>query len=229
MELLLSGRACDLEPVLRNALSAMQLGADTGQCERLLAYVSLLQRWNRVHNLSATLGAFGLLQQHVVDCLALVGPLRRHSGGQSLTILDAGTGGGLPAVVLAIMQRDWTVVAVDAVHKKIAFVQQAAGELRLPNLQPRHARLENLPATGERFDVVTSRAFSSLRVFVNATRDLTRSTGVWVAMKGKVPTDEIRDLPPQCQLFHVEPLLVPGLTAERCLVWLKPSQEHRSH
>jgi 16S rRNA (guanine527-N7)-methyltransferase len=132
-------------------------------------------------------------------------------------------------VVLAIMQRDWTVVAVDAVYKKVAFVQQAAGELRLGNLQPRHARLENLSSAGPRFDVVTSRAFSSLRLFVNVTRDLIRSSAVWVAMKGKVPADEIRDLPPECQLFHVEPLLVPGLTAERCLVWLKPSQEHRPH
>ena len=211
-----------LEQPLAAALSALGLAADAEQRARLLNYVSLLQRWNAIHNLSATHDAGELLRHHVIDCLAIVPPLLRHAGGRSLGVLDAGTGAGLPAVLIAILLGAWQVTAVDAVAKKIAFLRQVAGELGLRSLRPQHARLEAMAMTPG-FDVITSRAFSSLRELVNRTRHLISPSGVWVAMKGKVPDGEIGDLPADCQLFHVERLIVPGLDADRCLVWIKPA------
>jgi 16S rRNA (guanine527-N7)-methyltransferase len=214
----------DLEPALSDALERLGLSASTEQRRRLLTYLSLLQRWSAVHNLSAARGGEDLLRLHLVDCLAIINPLRRHTDGRRLTVLDAGTGGGLPAVVLAIMEPDWAVTAVDAVGKKVAFVRQVAGEIGLPNLHPRQGRLEALAASEVgRFDVITSRAFSSLRQLTDTTRQLIAPGGFWAAMKGKVPEDEMRDLASDCQLFHVERLSVPGLEADRCLIWLKPA------
>jgi 16S rRNA (guanine527-N7)-methyltransferase len=214
----------DLGPTLSAALADLGLPASADQQLQMLTYVSLLQRWNAVHNLSAARGAVDLLRLHVVDCLAIIGPLRRYASGRRLAVLDAGTGGGLPAVVVAIMEPDWAVTAVDAVSKKVAFVRQAAGEIGLTNLHTRQVRLESLsPNEAGPFDVVTSRAYSSLSRFIEDTRQLIAPDGVWLAMKGKPPDDEIRDLPPNCQLFHVERLTVPGIDADRCLVWLKPA------
>src|SRR5512134_2747916 len=132
--------AHDLEPALSAALGGLGLSAGAGQRQALLTYLSLLHRWNAVHNLSAARDAAALLRLHIVDCLAIIGPLRRHADGRRLAVLDAGTGGGLPAVVMAIMEPDWAVTAVDAVGKKVAFVRQVAGELGLANLHPRQAR-----------------------------------------------------------------------------------------
>ena len=228
MALTLSDPTRDLEPLLSAALSALGLTAESRMRECVLAYVTLLQRWTGVHNLTSARDRTELLQRHVVDCLAIVGPLRRHASGRSLTILDAGTGAGLPAVVIAVMQPKWDVTAVDAVGKKIAFLRQVAGELGLANLHPRQGRLESLTPTEGRFDIVTSRAFSSLRQLVETTRHVIEPTGVWLAMKGKPPEAEARDLPTDCQLFHVEPVTVPGLDADRCLVWMKPTHGPRS-
>lgn len=213
------------ESLLSVALEALGLDAGPEQRARLLGYVSLLQRWNSVHNLSATRDATELLRLHIIDCLAIVQPLTRYARGRSLHALDAGSGAGLPAVVMSIMLPDWIVTAVDAVGKKTAFLRQVAGELALVNLRPLHARLESISSNERGFDVVASRAFSSLRLFVETTRHLIDPRGMWVAMKGKTPQAEILHLPPECQLFHVEPLVVPGLHAERCLVWMKPTQE----
>jgi 16S rRNA (guanine527-N7)-methyltransferase len=227
MALALSDQARDLEPLLSAALSGLGLAAETVERGRLLAYLALLQRWSAVHNLTSVRDPAELVQHHIADCLAIVGPLRRHASSRSLTVLDAGTGAGLPAVVVAVMNACWNVTAVDAVGKKAAFLRQVAGELGLANLHPKHARLETLSASDQRFDVVTSRAFSSLRRFVEVTRSVLKPTGVWLAMKGKLPDAEMRELPADCQLFHVEPLTVPGLDADRCLVWMKPTHGPR--
>jgi 16S rRNA (guanine527-N7)-methyltransferase len=117
------------------------------------------------------------------------------------------------------MQPMWIVTAVDAVAKKIAFVRQVAGELGLSNLRPRHDRVERL--NGQDFDVVTSRAFGTLLDLTSRTRHLLRPGGTWVAMKGKPPGTEGANLPGGVQVFHVEPLHVPGVRAERCLVWMR--------
>jgi 16S rRNA (guanine527-N7)-methyltransferase len=187
------------------------------------AYVELLRRWNATYNLTAVRDPAQMRIQHLADCLAVIAPLRRWRAGHPVRrVLDVGSGAGLPAVVIAALESDLEVVSVDAVGKKAAFVRQAAGELRLPNLRAEHARVEQLHAGT--FEVITSRAFASLADFVTLTRPHLAEGGVWMAMKGRRPDDEIAALPAGASVFHVEQLAVPGLDAERCLVWLRPSE-----
>jgi 16S rRNA (guanine527-N7)-methyltransferase len=209
-----------LRPALLSA--CVELGLEIGEAtlDRLLAYLTLLQRWNTTYNLTAVRDPAAMLTQHLADCLAVISPLRRQLGaGSTRRLLDVGSGGGLPGVVLAIMEPGWSVTCVDAVGKKAAFVRQVAVELGLRNLAAEHARVEavKLPP----FDLITSRAFSSLADFVALTLRLIAPCGVWAAMKGKVPDAELALLPPGIVVFHVEPLQVPGLEADRCLVWMR--------
>jgi 16S rRNA (guanine527-N7)-methyltransferase len=134
-------------------------------------------------------------------------------------LLDVGSGAGLPGVVIAICCPDVRVDCVDTVAKKAAFIQQVAAALKLPNLRGLHARVESLT---EPCDVVSSRAFASLVDFTTWSRQALAPTGVWMALKGKHPADEIAALPADIEVFHVEPLTVPGLGAERCVLWLRP-------
>src|SRR6185295_11000286 len=159
-----------------------------------------------------------MLTHHVIDCLAAVPALRRTLPGPK-RVLDVGSGGGLPGVVWAVVEPTLDVTCVDSVGKKAAFIQQAALALHLDNLHAEHARVEKLRMSP--FDVVTSRAFSSLPDFVSLTQGLATPGGVWLAMKGKLPLDEIAALPVGFQAFHVERLNVPGLAAERCLIWIR--------
>ena len=149
-----------------------------------------------------------------------IAPLRRQIGEAPSRLLDVGSGGGLPGSVIAVLNPTVDVTCVDTVGKKAAFVQQVAGELRLRNLHARHARVEQVELPT--FDVVTARAFASLADFTALTRRHLGPTGVWMAMKGKPPVDEISALPSEIEVFHVEQLAVPGLEAERCLVWMRP-------
>jgi 16S rRNA (guanine527-N7)-methyltransferase len=203
--------------------AATQLGvvlADT-QVELLLSYLELLQRWNRTYNLTAVRDPDQMLTQHLADCLAVIGPLDRHLGGNPPhRLLDVGSGAGLPGVVIAALRPQVDVTCVDAVGKKAAFVRQVAASLRLPNLHAEHARVEQLKAG--HFDVVTSRAFASLADFTALTRQHLADDGVWLAMKGQDPSDEGTALTPEVEVFHVEQLTVPGLDAARCLVWMRP-------
>jgi 16S rRNA (guanine527-N7)-methyltransferase len=195
------------------------LAPTAAQCEQLADFLALLQRWNATYNLTAVREPEAMLTQHLADCLALVGPLQaRLSKGR---VLDVGSGGGLPGVVLAVMAPALDVTCVDAVGKKAAFVRQVAGALGLPNLQAAHARVEALKSPP--FDLITSRAFASLADFTRLTRHLlVPGSGLWLAMKGRRPDDEVAALPATVDVFHVEPLAVPGLEAERCLVWMRP-------
>jgi 16S rRNA (guanine527-N7)-methyltransferase len=190
---------------------------------RLEAYLGLLARWNAAYNLTAVRDPAQMRVQHLADCLAVVDPLRRQLGRRpAARILDVGSGGGLPGVVLALSEPTWDVTCVDTVGKKAAFIRQVSVELKLPNLHAEHARVEALKAP--LFDAITSRAFAALPDFVRLTRALLVPTGVWMAMKGKRPDDELAALPADIDVFHVEPLAVPGLDAERCLVWMRPRQ-----
>ncbi len=190
--------------------------ADDPRFER---YLNLLAKWNAAYNLTAVRDPAQMRAQHLDDCLAAVGPLRRQLGDRARArLLDVGSGGGLPGVVLAICEPGWDVTCIDAVGKKAAFVRQVAGELALPNLHAAHGRVEAYREPP--FDVITSRAFASLAEFIRVTKPLLKPSGVWMAMKGKRPDDELADLPPGVIAFHVEPLDVPGLNAERCLIWM---------
>jgi 16S rRNA (guanine527-N7)-methyltransferase len=208
-----------LRPALRAAIAQLSLHASDEQADALLAYLTLLQRWNAHYNLTAVREPAQMLTQHLADCLAVIDPLGRGIGTAPTRLLDVGSGGGLPGVVIAILDPQVDVTCVDTVGKKAAFVQQVAGELGLRNLHARHARVEQM--TTAPFDVITSRAFASLVDFTRLTRQHLSAHGVWMAMKGKSPTDELALLPETVDVFHVEQLAVPGLDAERCIVWMR--------
>jgi len=208
----------DLADALERDAAALGLSLSAVQRDQLLAYLQLLLRWNATYNLTAVRDAEAMRTQHLADCLAVVPPLRRHLDGREARLLDVGSGGGLPGVVLAVLMPSVTVTCVDTVGKKAAFVRQVAAELRLPNLRAEHARVERL--SGE-FDVITARAFATLAELVALTRQRLAPDGAWLAMKGKHPEDELAALPPDIEMFHVEHLDVPGLAAERCLIWMR--------
>jgi len=205
---------------LSGIAAALACPMTTAQSDRLLAYLDLLAKWNKVYNLTAIRDPSQMLTQHLADSLAVISPLRRHLGERSATVLDVGSGGGLPGVVIAVMLPQCQVTCVDAVAKKASFIRQTAGELRLPNLRAVHARVEQMDAEG--FDVITSRAFASLDDFARLTVKRLAPDGIWLAMKGRPPDDEMAALGASVKVFHVEQLSVPGLDGERCLVWMRP-------
>ena len=207
---------------LAQGLDALGLSLSAQQQDALLAYLALLQKWNKVYNLTAVRAEEDMLTHHLLDSLSVIAPLRRALAAQALThppqILDVGSGGGLPGVVVALACPDVQVTCVDTVAKKAAFIQQVAAQLSMANLQGVHARVETLPGP---YDLICSRAFASLVDFTAWSRRALRPGGVWLAMKGKRPDAEIDALPADTHVFHVEPLTVPGLDAERCIVWMR--------
>ena len=217
-----------LRAQLEAGADALALNLTEAQITHLLDFLALLQKWNKVYNLTAVRDPMEMLTHHLLDSLAAVAPLRHHvaalqQGGAPapVRLLDVGSGGGLPGVVFAICCPDVDVSCVDTVGKKAAFIQQAAVALKLRNLHGVHARVETLTAP---FDIISCRAFASLPDFVTWSQSaLAMPHGVWLAMKGKHPADEIAALPAEVQVFHVEQLTVPGLDAERCIVWMKPA------
>ena len=211
---------------LQTACEQLGLSLSAPQQRGLMDYLALLQRWSKVYNLTALRDPDEMFSHHLLDCLAILPPLRHwlaHAAGPNPRLLDVGSGAGLPGVLLALLHPGWAVHCVDAVSKKAGFIQQVAAELRLPNLHSLHARVEALrPAQGG-YDVITSRAFASLADFTALSAHLLASQGVWMAMKGKLPADEQARLPASVTVFHVEQLHVPGLDAQRCLVWMRPT------
>ncbi len=210
---------------LTTGLQSLGLTLSPAQQAGLLEYLDLLQKWNRVYNLTALRQPHEMLTHHLFDSLAALAPLLRQTGGRPLRLLDVGSGGGLPGVVIAIACAQTDVTCVDAVAKKAAFIQQAASTLGLTNLHGLHARVESLrPDEGAGFDLVCSRAFAALPDFVTWSRAAINPGAVWLAMKGKYPADELQALAaaaPWVEVFHVEQVQVPGLDAQRCLVWLR--------
>lgn len=206
-----------MTPDLRFRCQQLSLSAE--QTESLTQYLQLLEKWNKVYNLTALRDGEKMLTHHIFDSLSVLPALKRVLGDGKKRILDVGSGAGLPGVVLAIALPDVSVTCIDTVGKKAAFVQQVAVALRLPNLAAVHGRVEQW--RGAPFDVVTSRAFSSLADFVELSRGHLAGQGVWMAMKGKVPDEELGKLPESVEVFHVEQLDVPEVQAQRCLVWLR--------
>ena len=208
-----------LQEELLQGLDALQLSLSDAQVSQLLDYLELLQKWNRVYNLTAVRDPQEMLTHHLLDSLAAVPPLQRHVQQQgSKTLLDVGSGGGLPGVVFAICVPELQVSCVDTVGKKAAFIQQAAPGLRLANLRGIHARVEQLTDV---YDVVSSRAFATLKDFTDWSQQALAPEGVWLAMKGKEPLDEMAELSSSVEVFHVEQLTVPMLDAQRCIVWMR--------
>ena len=215
---------------LRDGAVALGVVLTDAQLQQLLDYLDLLQKWNRVYNLTAVRDPAQMLRQHLLDSLAVVRPLQQMLLRRGLPIaarvLDVGSGGGLPGVVLAIACPQLQVTCVDAVAKKSAFVRQVAAGLALRNLEALHARVETLPGG---FDLVCARAFAALPDFVRWTLPLLAPGGCWMAMKGQHPVDEIAALPATARVFHVEQLTVPGLDAQRCIVWVESVTADPAH
>ena len=217
-----------LQSLLKEGARVLAADLTEDQLGQLSEYLGLIQRWNKVYNLTAVRDPGDMVTHHLLDSMAVIAPLRRQlsigvsqgdaAQAASLRLLDVGSGAGLPGVVIAICCPDIAVTCVDTVGKKAAFIQQVAATLKLPNLRGLHARVETL--TGP-FDVISSRAFASLADFVTWSRAALAPHGIWMAMKGKHPADEIASLPTDVQVFHVEHLAVPGLEAERCIIWMR--------
>lgn len=209
-----------LEAPLRDGIQQLGLSLDDQQIAQLMAFLDLLQKWNKVYNLTSVRDPQEMLTHHLLDSLAAVPPLVRHLQGTGLPaprLLDVGSGGGLPAVVFAICLPQLDVSCVDTVGKKIAFIQQAAAALRLRNLHGIQSRVEQL---SQQYDVVSCRAFAALQDFTAWSAQTLKADGIWLAMKAKRPDDELALLPATVQLLNIEPLQVPGLDAERCIVWM---------
>ena len=203
---------------LADGLQSLSLELTLAQQQALLDYIALLCKWNKVYNLTAVREPEHMLSHHVLDCLAVLPPLKQVFS-EALDLIDVGAGGGLPSMVFAIACPHWQITAVDTVAKKAAFIQTTAHSLRLVNLRAVHSRVEAL--TGG-FDVVTCRAYASLRDFCDSSRHLLKPNGVWMAMKAKLSAEELTDLPATVRVDKVETLAVPGLDADRCLVWMRP-------
>jgi 16S rRNA (guanine527-N7)-methyltransferase len=214
------------EARLTSAAAGLGLELHPPQMAKLLTYLDLIAKWNKIYNLTAVRDPEAMLAQHLFDSLAVIGPLRRQTEGRAVRLLDVGSGAGLPGVVIAVCCPDIQVDCVDTVGKKAAFVQQVAAQLGLPNLRGLHDRVERLSG---HYDVICSRAFASLQDFVSWSAHALDEQGVWLAMKGKRPDAELAELPPDTQVFHVEQLTVPELAADRCIVWMrKRSREQRT-
>ena len=213
----------DLRATLLAGLSALHLDLSEQQIDQLLAYQAMIAKWTQVYNLTAVRDPAEMMTHHLLDSLAAVPALRRYlhdAGlGERSHLLDVGSGAGLPGVVMAICCPAVAVTCVDTVAKKAAFIKQAALALKLPNLTGLHARVESITQS---FDVICSRAFASLLDFTNWSAGALAPQGVWMAMKGRHPADELQALPENITMFHVEQLKVPGLDAERCILWLRP-------
>jgi 16S rRNA (guanine527-N7)-methyltransferase len=232
-----------LLPALQKGLAGLGLSLTESQQTQLLAYMDLIGKWTKVYNLTAVRDANEMLTYHLLDSLAVIAPLRRELARLSLpssdsakepvggegrstvkapeaqySLLDVGAGAGLPGIVIAITCPEVSVTCVDTVAKKAAFIQQVAATLKLPNLKGLHARVESLT---QPYDVVCSRAFASLIDFTTWSKSALAGRGIWMAMKGKHPDQELSVLSEGIKVFHVEQLQVPGLDADRCIVWMR--------
>ena len=198
---------------------ALGLALSQQQQQKLLAYLSLMAKWNRTYNLTALREPAQMMSHHLLDSLAAV-----QAFAGAANVLDVGAGGGLPGIVLAIWAAEaypsMRVSMIDTVHKKMAFLTQAKAELQLSNVSVYTARVEALQVD-QPFDVITSRAFAELNDFINWSQHLLAPGGRYIAMKGLLPQDEIARLPAGWQVIKTEALRVPGLDAERHLVFIE--------
>jgi 16S rRNA (guanine527-N7)-methyltransferase len=207
-----------LAPLLEDGVRELGLNLSSAQLGKLLDYVALLSKWNAVYNLTAIRDPRQMLIQHILDSLSIV-PHLAPLGPSS--VLDVGSGGGLPGIVLAIVLPEWTVTVNDIVHKKTAFQAQAKAELGLANLSVVTGRVETLRPGAEvpaKFDVIVSRAFAELADFVTLARHLVAEQGAIWAMKGVRPDGEIERLPAGAHVEQIIRLNVPSLDAERHLI-----------
>lgn len=204
-----------LRSVLDEGLQQLPLQLSATQCDQLLAYVALLDKWNRVYNLTAVREPARMIGLHLLDSLAVLPHL-----GVGKTLLDVGTGGGLPGIPVSIARPDLSVTMLDTIAKKTTFVRQAIAELELVNADAVTARVEEFKPA-RKFDIVVSRAFAELKDFVDSAASHCADAGLMLAMKGVFPHDEIARLPGGIEVTEVVPLNVPQVDGKRHLVLLR--------
>ncbi len=204
--------------LLKDKIAALGLSVSASQLDQLIRYAGLLLKWNKVYNLTRITREEDLVNLHLIDSLTLVKAVR-DNGLPVKRLLDVGSGGGLPAIPFAVMNPGIQVTMVDAVKKKAMFLTQAGVELGLKNTRAVHTRIEQFQAPG--FDAISSRAFASLGDMCRWTQHLLAPDGLWLAMKGKIPQDEISALPEGVSVLGIHKLTVPGTDLERHLIVLK--------
>ncbi|HTD03114.1 16S rRNA (guanine(527)-N(7))-methyltransferase RsmG [Undibacterium sp.] len=204
-----------LTAMLADGVKALALPINNDQIDNMISYLTLLSKWNSVYNLTAVRDPREMVRQHLLDSLSAA-----HAFKDAGNVLDVGAGGGLPGMILAITYPGVRISMIDTVSKKTAFLTQAKTELGLANVSVHTGRVEALQVA-QKFDVITSRAFSELNNFVNWSGHLLAEGGQFIAMKGVAPDAEIERLPAGWQVTAVEPLRVPGLDAERHLVYIQ--------
>lgn len=209
------------EEMLIRGLEGLGLPSQERTVLLLGRFADLLLRWNRTYNLTAIREESEVVTHHLLDSAALV-PMIGKIAPEAQTLLDVGSGGGLPAVPTALLRPDLSVHAVDTVKKKVTFLQQAQIELGLKNFRAHHARVENLRLSP--FDVITSRAFASLADFTSLTEHLLKPSGVWLAMKGVVPEEEMAALPDFVRVREILPMTVPELHESRHLIVMERNE-----
>lgn len=203
-----------LADVLKQGVAELGLALSAAQQEQLLDYLALLNKWNSVYNLTSVRDPMQMMTLHLLDTLAAVPAFE---GAQN--VLDVGAGGGLPGVVLAISKPDMKLSMIDTVHKKTAFLTQVKAELGLANVTVYTKKVQELEVK-QPFDVITSRAFADLSDFVNWSGHLLAEGGRFIALKGTAPQDERERLPEPWKVERLQALEVPGLEAERHLVFI---------
>lgn len=204
----------NLLPLLAQGLIELNIVLTLEQQERTLQYVALLNKWNKIYNLTAVREPTRMIGLHILDSLAVLPHLTARR------VLDVGTGGGLPGIALAIARADMHVTMLDSLQKKTTFVRQAIGELLLTNAAVICERVEQFKPV-EKFDVVISRAFAELSDFVNGAAHLLAEDGRMFAMKGVNPVNEIARLPGGFEVEKVIELNVPQVEGKRHLVLIK--------
>jgi 16S rRNA (guanine527-N7)-methyltransferase len=208
-----------LSKALADGINDLSLDLEQKQHEQLLDYLALLFKWNSVYNLTSVRDPMQMVTHHLLDSLAAVPSF---AGAQN--VLDVGAGGGLPGIVLAIARPQMKVSLIDTVHKKTAFLKQVKAELELVNVTVYTAKVQEL-AVEQKFDVITSRAFADLSDFVNWSGQLLAAGGKFIALKGTAPPEEQERLPANWKVSELRPLQVPGLQAERHLVFIEKSRQ----
>ena len=208
-----------LTRTLKEGAAALGLDLSEAQVDKLMAYQALLAKWNKVYNLTALRDPAQMMTHHLLDSLSA---MTAFAGAQR--VLDVGAGGGLPGIVLAIWaaeaQPQMHITLVDTVQKKTAFLNQVKAQLQLGNVTVLHARVEQLPVE-QQYDVITSRAFAELKDFVTWSNHLLQQGGKYIALKGVLPQEEIERLPAGWKVQSIRPLQVPGLDAERHLIFME--------
>ena len=193
---------------LQAGLQKLGLELSTTQQLLLLEYVALLQKWNSTYNLTAVRDADAMITHHIIDSLTLLPSIK-----DAKTLMDVGSGGGMPGIPTAIARPDLQITLLDSNTKKTSFLQQAVIELGLENVTVAAGRVESMH--DKKVDVVTSRAFAELADFISLTKHLLNENGYWAAMKGVYPYEEIEHIPASVEVVKVEKIDVPMLDAER--------------